>query len=111
MSVFADNARSDLARIPRFGVQGRATATWGATMALSKSDGSYVIVCNNVLPWWNPLDGSDVTPTAENWTISFAAASKYTVTDIKSGATTEPKIATTASVAVRGYPMMIHVWP
>jgi hypothetical protein len=92
----------------------RLAHIWPASAARRRwicADGSYVIVCNNILPWWNPQDGSDVTPKAENWTISFAAASKYAVTDVKSGATTEPKIATTASVAVRGYPMMIHVWP
>lgn len=108
-SVLADTAQSDPSMIPSFTVSGKNTSTWGATLAFSKSDGSYVIACNNTLQWWNATNGGDLTPIAENWTITFSTNSTYTITDVMTGVTSAPQTGLTAAVAVRGYPMLVHV--
>jgi hypothetical protein len=110
-SVLADAKPSDPKTIPPFAVEGPRKESWGAVMAFSKSDGSYVIACNNVLPWWDAERRVDLTPQPEQWTIRLAQPSRYVVTDVKTGAATAPKTGETILVAVRGYPMLVQVWP
>jgi hypothetical protein len=109
--VLADSKESDPAAIPPFTVLGKRAAGWGATMAFSKSDGSYVIACDNTLAWWNLATGADLTPQPEMWTVRFARSSSFTVTDVMSGVTTPRRTASSVTLPVRGYPMLIAVAP
>jgi hypothetical protein len=110
-SVLADAAQSDPTTIPHFTVAGPRKATWGATMAFSKSDGSYVIACNNVLPWWNTKSGKDASPAPELWKIELERESSYRIMDVKTGEFSSPKKGQSLSISVRGYPMLILVRP
>jgi len=110
-ALLADEARSDPAKIPGFTVEGPQKSTWGATMALSKSDGSYVILCNNVLAWWDAERRVDLRPEPEHWTVRLAAPARFTIADVMTGETTTPKKADRIDVAVKGYPMAIRIWP
>ena len=90
---------------------GKQPATWGATMALSKSDGSYVIVANNTLSWWDYKTGRDTVPRPEKWTIRLAKESLFSITDVLTGAIMGPFKGNTIELSVRGYPMLVHVQP
>ncbi|OYU48934.1 MAG: hypothetical protein CFE31_10940 [Rhizobiales bacterium PAR1] len=110
-SVLADDKPSNPAALPSFEVTGKQPETWGATMAFSKSDGSYVIVANNTLSWWDLKTGRDTVPKPEKWTIRLAKESLYRVTDVLTGAVVGPLKGTRIEVPVRGYPMLVHVQP
>jgi hypothetical protein len=108
-SILADAAQSDPAAIPAFTVTGPKVATWGATMAFSKSDGSAVLACNNVLPWWNVATGADIVPRAEAWSVRFAKPVTYTVTDVVRGVTSAAATGMVVRIGVRGVPVLIHI--
>ncbi len=109
--VLADEQQSDPGRVPAFTVTGSKAETWGATMALSKSDGSFVIIANNTLRWWDPAVGREIMPRPEKWRISLAEGATYTITDVKTGEQNGPITGTEIDIAVRGYPVLVHVRP
>jgi hypothetical protein len=108
-TVLSDDKPSNPAAIPPFTVTGRQEATWGAVMAFSKSDGSYIVAANNTLSWWDLSTGRDTTPKAEIWTLKLARESTYRVSDLLTGTITGPLRASTIELPVRGYPMLVHV--
>ena len=109
--VLADAAPSDPASLPAFTVTGKKPETWGAVMALSKSDGSFVLMANNTLRWWDIETGREVTPKPENWRITLEKPARYTITDIRTGEVNGPLSGTEIDIPVRGYPVLVHVRP
>ena len=109
--ALADSAQSDAAKIPPFSISGQQAATRGAWMALSKSDGSYMILCNAVLPRWDAKTGADLEPKPESWTLKLSAVSRFSLLDVVTGEESAVQTGDEVKLAIRGYPLVVKVLP
>ena len=110
-TALADTTQSDAAKIPAFSVSGPQAATRGAWLALSKSDGSYLIVCNATLPRWDVKTGADLEPQPENWTLKLGAVSRFSLLDVVTGEESAAETGEEVKLGIKGYPLIVKVVP